>query len=220
MLVKKENTPRMARHDGDQTKMLLIDVAGRLFAQKGYLAVSSKEICQCAKLNIAAVNYHFVNKEGLYHAVLLEADQRILSTDTLQQLDQAYPEPLTKLKHILLAVMVQVFNKPDDWHFKVLLREVMSPSGTAEKIAGQLTKPKSRLLRRLIGRILGLPSHHSLVQEALACCFAPCLVLLIGTAELRKKLLPALERRHISQAENMVNFSMAGLTAFMQKATN
>ncbi len=40
--------------------------AETLFAQKGYDAVSVREITNVAKCNLAAVNYHFGNKKTLY----------------------------------------------------------------------------------------------------------------------------------------------------------
>ena len=48
------------------TKERLLDKAEALFAQKGYHAVSVREITAAARCNMAAVNYHFNNKKNLY----------------------------------------------------------------------------------------------------------------------------------------------------------
>jgi TetR/AcrR family transcriptional regulator len=48
----------------------LIDAATRLFALKGYAAVSIRELAQAAEVNSALINYHFGGKDGLYLAVL------------------------------------------------------------------------------------------------------------------------------------------------------
>jgi TetR/AcrR family transcriptional regulator len=48
----------------------LIEAATRLFALKGYAAVSIRELAQAAAVNSALINYHFGGKEGLYLAVL------------------------------------------------------------------------------------------------------------------------------------------------------
>ena len=50
----------------DHTKERILDNAEVLFAQKGYQAVSVREITSAAHCNVAAVNYHFGNKENLY----------------------------------------------------------------------------------------------------------------------------------------------------------
>ncbi|MCP4395302.1 MAG: TetR/AcrR family transcriptional regulator [Alphaproteobacteria bacterium] len=52
------------------TKQELIIAAAKLFAEKGYGKSSVADICKLAGANIAAVNYHFGNKEKLLFAVL------------------------------------------------------------------------------------------------------------------------------------------------------
>ena len=44
------------RKDGEETKKKIINCAGRLFAEKGYDAVTGKEICERAGVNGAALN--------------------------------------------------------------------------------------------------------------------------------------------------------------------
>ncbi|MBU1273807.1 MAG: CerR family C-terminal domain-containing protein [Proteobacteria bacterium] len=50
----------------DPTRDRLLDEAERLFAKKGYNAVSLREITSAAGTHLAAVNYHFASKENLY----------------------------------------------------------------------------------------------------------------------------------------------------------
>jgi len=53
-----------------ETKDRILSVATRLFAVKGIDGVSVREICRAAVVNVALVNYHFRNKEGLYRECL------------------------------------------------------------------------------------------------------------------------------------------------------
>ena len=48
------------------TRERILDTAEVLFASKGYHAVSVREITHAADCNLAAVNYHFGNKQNLY----------------------------------------------------------------------------------------------------------------------------------------------------------
>lgn len=57
----------------EDIKTRLIEVAGEAFAAKGYDSVGIREICQKAEANVAAVNYHFGDKHGLYRACLQHA---------------------------------------------------------------------------------------------------------------------------------------------------
>lgn len=54
------------RNGGDLTRERILETAEILFAQKGYQAVSVREITSAAECNLAAVNYHFGNTENLY----------------------------------------------------------------------------------------------------------------------------------------------------------
>jgi len=48
----------------------IMEVAAPLFAQKGFAAVSVKEIAAVAEVNIALISYYFGGKENLYAAIL------------------------------------------------------------------------------------------------------------------------------------------------------
>jgi len=52
------------------TKGNIITVATPLFAAKGFKAVTVREICQAADVNVAMINYHFRDKNGLYRACI------------------------------------------------------------------------------------------------------------------------------------------------------
>ena len=55
------------------TKERLLKAASEIFAEKGFRDATVAEICEAAEANIAAVNYHFGNKETLYDEVWLRA---------------------------------------------------------------------------------------------------------------------------------------------------
>jgi AcrR family transcriptional regulator len=57
-----------------ETRRRLLEAAGELFAEKGFWVASTREICRKAGTDIAAIHYHFGNKENLYEAVLRYAD--------------------------------------------------------------------------------------------------------------------------------------------------
>jgi AcrR family transcriptional regulator len=48
------------------TKEKILSHAHKLFAEKGFNGVSVREISKAADVNLAAINYHFENKENLY----------------------------------------------------------------------------------------------------------------------------------------------------------
>ena len=60
----------VGRMSGEDRRRQLIQVAIRLFSQKGFRGTTTKEIAQAAKINEAMIFRHFATKEDLYSAIL------------------------------------------------------------------------------------------------------------------------------------------------------
>ena len=52
------------------TEQKIIDTATVLFAQKGYDATSTRDICSAAGVNISSISYYFRGKEELYQKIV------------------------------------------------------------------------------------------------------------------------------------------------------
>jgi AcrR family transcriptional regulator len=63
-----------------KTKSRIIKESTTLFGKKSYAEVTIKDICQKAQCNIAAINYHFGNKEELYCEIFEQAYQKTIQT--------------------------------------------------------------------------------------------------------------------------------------------
>src|SRR6516225_6761734 len=63
---------RMTR-PSEVTRERIMKAAERLFAESGYDGTSTRAIVAKAKVNQAAINYHFDGKNGLYREVLRNA---------------------------------------------------------------------------------------------------------------------------------------------------
>ena len=53
---------------GEETRRRIIDVALRLFGERGYEGASTRDIAAAAGVNAPALQYYFGNKEGVYRA--------------------------------------------------------------------------------------------------------------------------------------------------------
>ena len=55
---------------GDQKRADLLDAALKLFGERGFKAVSTREIASLAHATLPSIQHHFGSKEGLYEAVI------------------------------------------------------------------------------------------------------------------------------------------------------
>jgi len=70
----------------ERTADRIVSVATHLFAVQGFDGTTTKQICEAAKVNIAAIHYHFGSKDNLYRHIIesftgarLESVERTLS---------------------------------------------------------------------------------------------------------------------------------------------
>lgn len=66
----RRRAPRPKRVNGDVTRKRILDAAEKLFAERGYSAVSLRSITTEAGVNVAAIHFHFASKEALFEAVI------------------------------------------------------------------------------------------------------------------------------------------------------
>lgn len=197
--------------------MLLLDVAGRVFAARGYAAATSKEICERAGVNLAAVNYHFGGKQGLYRSVLAEAHRQLMTLEQLHGLAGLSGPPSARLEAVLRQFVRHAIGEPGSWSARLLMRELISPSPLAEAFADSTVRPKTVVMLELVAQILRRPASEAAVQRAMAFMFMPCLALLAALPEVEDKFLPAIQGDPESLATELVAFVLAGLDALALK---
>jgi AcrR family transcriptional regulator len=96
--LRRRRTPR---RDGQSTRMVVLEAAGQIFAERGFAEATSKEICERAGANSAAVNYYFGGKENLYEEVLVEAHRQMVSLEELDRIILSDDLPEQKLRTFL-----------------------------------------------------------------------------------------------------------------------
>lgn len=207
-----------ARTPRADTRQHLLAVAGEIFADKGVYAVTGQEICQRAGANSAAINYYFGGMEGLYEAVLLEANSLCPSPELVSTAAAQDDDPHQLLRAIIgQLVGVLASPQPDGWIIRLLVREFISPSPAFERLLlDAQALPQARLLKTVVGQIMGLPSDHPAVAQGCICVLAPLQIMIAGQQSLLERMYPEIDVRPASAktlAERAFVFALGGLEA-------
>ena len=80
-------SPGRGRPGGDESRARILESAGKLFAERGFNGVSTRELAKAAGVNVSAIAYYFRGKKGLYRAVF---NQLIEDTNPFFQPTVAY----------------------------------------------------------------------------------------------------------------------------------
>lgn len=100
-----------------ETKDRILDVAERLFADRGYPATSLRDITAEAGVNLASVNYHFGTKEALLAALL---ERRFAPTnrrrlELLDALEAKAGGGRPRIEDVLRAFLAPPFERQQEW---------------------------------------------------------------------------------------------------------
>jgi AcrR family transcriptional regulator len=156
-------------HESDApVKKRLLDTAERLFAERGFALASVREITAAAACNIAAVNYYFKGKDGLYQEVFRRRlaalrENRIASIRrAVESTDRA-----TSLEAVLRA-FTDAFVEPfvahgDARHLLALIsREMVEPHLPREMFRKELAEPVRQVTREALARVVpGISDHDA-----------------------------------------------------------
>lgn len=137
----------------DDTKTRLLEAAGEEFAAHGYQGATIRRIIRRAGVNLAAVNYHFRDKEGLYVQAVLEAHRGcVREGEPALPPDAAPEEGLRAHIHHFLSNVLAV-GRPDDWHHRLMTRELLEPSPASEVLVREVVRPKFERLAGVVRRL-------------------------------------------------------------------
>ncbi len=142
------------------TREKLLEAAGKVFAERGYYNVTIREISRRAGANVAAVNYTFGNKLGLYTEVLRQSVRASQSALLAAELDSAAtPEEL--LRKVIRARLLSLCGgaRPD-WHFRIVMHEFSRPTPAMARVINEGMRPIYARVLKAVGEIIGLPPNH------------------------------------------------------------
>ncbi len=193
----------------DETRIRLIDAAGHEFAEKGYEGATVRAISDRAGVNLAAINYHFGDKERLYEAVLLTAHR---SRPAFQP-DPPELDPRLALRRFIMDFLTEVAHQETaPWHQGVMSREIAAPSKASDTLIREAFRPRFEALVAII-RWLCPESDHRQVHAISFSIVSQCLHYKMSRSISERIIgVPAYaELTHDYLVEHITRFTLAAL---------
>lgn len=211
----------------DETKQALLRAAIKVFAVKGYAATTVREICQVAQANVAAVNYHYRDKESLYAAVL---DYMFAHSKEHGQGVES-PAPGSPAKDRLFALIKRSLYEIYGYHegeeddcaelSSIFLLEMAQPSKNLDGLVEKYIRPDVSDLYSLVAEIMGREPSDPLVKDAAACIMGQVMFYTVSWPIITRldPSSPAQFRELDHWADIIIRFSLAGLTGLSTQNT-
>ena len=207
-------------HSSQTTKDRLIKAASRIFAEKGYHGATVAEICEAAEANIAAVNYHFGDKQTLYDEVWRRAFATATERYPIDGGLPADPKIEEYLYSYASAILHRIFSEDESGLFaKLLYREMAFPTLALNQIASDYLLPQNRRLTAILERLLGPDFDEEALMHCNYSIIGQC-AFYNFSRPLRERVLgkTMLSEEEIEQAaRHIARFSLGGLNAVKER---
>jgi AcrR family transcriptional regulator len=200
-----------------ETKRRLIDAAGEVFAEHGFERATIKEITDRAGASVAAVNYHFSDKQELYDQVVQHVHETGCGVFRALSEVPADTPPEHRLREFVLRLLRHVLDPTQPaWYCRIKTREMQAPSAATERFIESTMRPFVGELEGFVADLVGRPvtpiERTRLTNSILGQC--------IFYAHNRQLLLrlypdqPAASETVEALADHITRFSLAALSCW------
>ena len=158
---------RMLRPEGrSETRLRLLAAASEEFAQRGYANARVRHIVDQAKVNLAAVNYHFGGKEGLYRATLAHLAER-RAADNAPIAQRRGRTPRARLERHVFSLLERYLEPHGAVLGRILAHEAMNPTTHLEGLIAESLGPELGYLRKLLAEAVPAASAAAVELAAI-----------------------------------------------------
>jgi AcrR family transcriptional regulator len=139
-----------------RTRRLLLEAASEVFVEVGFRSATIRQICQRAGANIAAVNYHFGDKETLYLEVLQHAYRLAIEKYPPDMGISVDASAEQRLKAFVQSYLLRLFSEGPQARFgKLITRELVEPTAALDEMVKQNVRSLADTLMSIVRDLLG-----------------------------------------------------------------
>jgi AcrR family transcriptional regulator len=205
---------KVPREDAVRTQKRLLAAASEAFIEKGYREATVSEICERAKSNVAAVNYHFGDKETLYIKAWRHSFYESLKVHPPDGGVCADASPEERLRGRVKALLRRVTDA-NNKEFLIVLRELASPSGLLEEVTRKDLRPLREKMEGIIRELLGPHASETQVRFCATGIVSQCVIPMLMKRMDRGRQEGRSDYSGIddieSYTDHVVEFSLAGI---------
>jgi len=149
------------------TRERILKAAERLFAERGYEGTSIRAIVAKARVNQAAINYHFAGKDGLYREVL-RAAFRALTQDHIAHVEEVRGMSRERALSEFVRRQLRPLMTRDELsrHIRIFNWEAVQPTAVFRKLVSEEAAPFMGLAVELVRRFLPDADQRTLTIAA------------------------------------------------------
>lgn len=176
LLFETDVLPMTEAGKSPKTKERLLNGACAVFAEKGFKNARVRDICRRAEANVAAVNYYFGDKKGLYEAVLRHAFFTVTGPDPTDWGIGEDAEPEERLHALIKTLLGQLLSEGRSALFVRLVgREMVDPTSAVERVIDEGIRPQVNILFKTLREMLPDRVSEQQVRRCAASIFGQCL---------------------------------------------
>jgi len=164
-----------------ETRTRILEAAASIFAEHGFAATTIRMICGLARVNLAAVNYHFGSKEGLYSETI-----RYLRRQAYDRYPTTYDlspgaSPEEKLLAFIRSFLLRTAFDERNLRFGTLvMREMVEPTSALDMMVDEGIRSLFGQLVDIVRSLIGETADEETVLSCSRSVISQCLFYLFS----------------------------------------
>src|SRR5262245_20723831 len=138
-----------------ETRDRLLKAAGRLFAERVFKKVTVRDICRAARANVAAVNYHFGDKDGLCREVLRLTIDVVRDTTEAGRKAGEGRSHVEKLERYFRIFLTRVCAPGHENLHRLIQREIDDPTAALDAFVEEAVRPRVEYIASIVVEMIG-----------------------------------------------------------------
>jgi AcrR family transcriptional regulator len=199
-----------------KTRERIREAAEQLFSEHGFRRVTVRDISRAARVNVAAVSYHFGDKMGLYQEVVQIAIEAMRGTTEAARRAGEGLAPEERLRVFVATFVSRLLAGGPRTVHRLIQREMGDPTPALDRLVEEGVRPRFRYLGAIVAEILGCPPSDPRVVRCVSSIQAQALAVVPNEVAARLGYSPAPADAG-AIADHITAFSLGGMRGLVSR---